>query len=146
MYFIGIFIFLALLIGAGSFSSSITSYIDFPSIVLIIGFTIPIMMASGLLSDFLKGFKLMGQNENPYTSIELKRMLIANKLGISLILISAIMGTIMGGIAILTNVSDMSMLGPSFAVAILTTFYALVLTVVLLPIQAKIKAILSTLE
>lgn len=145
MYLVGILIFLGLLLGTTLISATLITYIDFPSIVVIIGFTVPILMASGLLGDFLKGFKVMGQKENSFTALELKRMLIANKLGITLILLSGIMGTIIGSIGMLTHLTDM-MIGPSLAVAVLTSFYALILTFVLIPIQAKIKAILITLE
>lgn len=145
MYFIGILIFMGLLIGTTQFSATLITYIDFPSIIVIIGFTAPILMASGLLGDFLKGFKVMGEKENSFTALELKRMLIANKLTITLIMLSGVMGTIIGWIGILTRLNDM-MIGPSLAVAVLTFFYAVIFTVLLIPIQAKIKTVLSTLE
>jgi hypothetical protein len=102
-------------------------------------------LASGLLGDFLKGFKVMGEKENSFTALELKRMLIANKLTISLILLSGFMGSIIGVIGILRHLKDM-FIGPSLAMAILTFFYAIILTVLLIPIQAKIKTVLLTLE
>lgn len=145
MYFIGILIFMGLLIGTTQFSATLKAYIDFPSIVVILGFTIPILMASGLLGDFAKGFKVMGEKENSFTALELKRMLIANKLAITLILLSGIMGSIIGGIGILSRLENMQ-IGPSLAMAVLTFFYAIVFTVLLIPIQAKIKTILTTLE
>lgn len=145
MYFLGIIIFLGLLVFTTLLSSTINAYIDVPSIVLIVGFTIPIVMASGLLGDFLKSFKVMSEKENSFTALELKRMLIANKLAITLVLLSGLMGSIIGGIGILSHLDSLQ-IGPSLAMAVLTLFYALVLTVVLVPIQAKIKTILSTLE
>lgn len=145
MYFLGIIIFLGLLVFTTLLSSTINAYIDVPSIVLIVGFTIPIVMASGLLGDFLKGFRVMSEKENSFTTLELKRMLIANKLAITLVLLSGLMGSIIGGIGILSHLDSLQ-IGPSLAMAVLTLFYALVLTVVLVPIQAKIKTILSTLE
>ena len=145
MYFFGILIFMGLLIYSTLLSATLNVYIDFPSIVLIIGFTIPILMASGLLGDFMKGFKVMSEKENSFTALELKRMLIANKLAISLILLSGIMGSIIGGIGILTHLDNLQ-IGPSLAMAVLTFFYAIIFTVLFIPIQAKIKTILSTLE
>lgn len=145
MYFLGILIFMGLLVYSTLLSATLNVYIDFPSIVLIIGFTIPILMASGLLGDFVKGFKMMSEKENSFTELELNRMLIANKLAITLILLSGVMGSIIGGIGILTHLDNMQ-IGPSLAMAVLTFFYALVLTVLFIPIQAKIKTILSTLE
>ncbi len=145
MYFLGIIIFMGLLVFSTLLSATLNVYIDFPSIVLIIGFTVPILMASGLLGDFVKGFKMMSEKENSFTELELNRMLIANKLAITLILLSGVMGSIIGGIGILTHLDNMQ-IGPSLAMAVLTFFYALVLTVLFIPIQAKIKTILSTLE
>lgn len=145
MYFLGIIIFMGLLVFSTLLSATLNVYIDFPSIVLIIGFTVPILMASGLLGDFVKGFKMMSEKENSFTELELNRMLIANKLAITLILLSGVMGSIIGGIGILTHLENMQ-IGPSLAMAVLTFFYALVLTVLFIPIQAKIKTILSTLE
>lgn len=145
MYFLGILIFLALLVFTTLLSASLNVYIDIPSIVLIIGFTIPLLMASGLMGDFLKGFKVMREKENSFTALELKRMMIANKLSITLLLLSGMMGSVIGVIGMLTHLDNLQ-IGPSLAMAVLTFFYALVLTVVLVPIQAKIKTILSTLE
>ena len=140
MYFLGIIIFMGLLVFSTLLSATLNVYIDFPSIVLIIGFTVPILMASGLLGDFVKGFKMMSEKENSFTELELNRMLIANKLAITLILLSGVMGSIIGGIGILTHLENMQ-IGPSLAMAVLTFFYALVLTVLFIPIQAKIKTI-----
>ena len=145
MYLLGILIFMVLLVYSTLLSATLNVYIDFPSILLIIGFTIPILMASGLLGDFIKGFRVMSEKENSFTKLELNRMLIANKLSITLFLLSGIMGSIIGGIGILTHLSNMQ-IGPSLAMAVLTFFYALVLTLLLIPIQAKIKTILSTFE
>lgn len=88
---------------------------------------------------------MMSEKENSFTELELNRMLIANKLAITLILLSGVMGSIIGGIGILSHLDNMQ-IGPSLAMAVLTFFYALVLTVLFIPIQAKIKTILSTLE
>lgn len=146
MYFIGIIVFLAFMVFMTSLSSSIILFVDLPSLLVIVVLSFSIMLASGLLSDFFKGFKLMGRTVNIYSAIELKRIKRANKLAIRSILLSGIIGTVTGTMQLLANISDPNAVGPNLAVALITVFYSLVFISLILPMQAKVNTILDTME
>jgi len=141
MYLVSIVLFIVFLILSVSIWSMATLYVDLPSLVLIITFTVPILFASGLHKDFLKGIKLMRSKENLYSAIELKRMLQAVKLVIKTTLLSGILGSLLGTIAILSNGT---FLFEHFAVAMIALLYAIIFVLILLPIEARIKATIDT--
>ncbi len=146
MFIIGIVIFLALLAGVAFLSGAPLIYLDLPSLAVILTLSLAVLLISGLLGDFFKGFKLMTQKENIYSSIELKRIGEALKLSIRTVLLSGVFGTLTGLIGSLSNLSDPASIPQSFGAAALTLLYAIVLTFILLPVQAKAKAVLATLE
>lgn len=146
MYLIGIVIFSAFLVALATFSGGVIAFIDIPSLMVILGLSTPILMASGLMKDFLNGFRLMGSKVNPFSVIELKRMEQANRLAMTTLLLSGIMGTLIGTVGMITHVTDRALILPGLAVAILTTLYALEFIFLILPVQAKVKAVLSTME
>ena len=60
MYFVGFVVFIAFSIyyfGIWFFGI----FIDLPSILIILAFSLPMLMASGLFSDFIRAFKIMGK-------------------------------------------------------------------------------------
>ena len=146
MYYIGLLIFMILLVVLFSFSATLNSFIDIPSIIVVLGFSIPIVMASGLLGDFIKGFKLMREKVNHFSLIELKRILLSVQLMIKLILLSGVLGTMSAFVAIFSNFTTIELLFNHMSIAIITLFYALIFIFVLLPIEAKAKAVIASLE
>ena len=146
MYFIGIAIYLALLIGTVFLVGSPASFIDFPSIIVVLVLSFSMLLASGLLPDLCRGLKLMGKRENTLTSLELRKTEIAVGLAIKLLLLSGFLGFMIGAIAILASLSDYSLIGRNLAVAMLTLLYSILLVFILLPVRAKVKAIIETLD
>jgi len=145
MYFVGILIFSAFLVALSFFSGSASVYVDLPSLIVILALTIPILLASGLLPDLFRGFRLMGMKVNPYSSLELKRITQACRLALLSLLLSGLTGTIFGTVGMLSNLSDPTRIGPKLAIAMLTTLYAIVLGFLILPVQAKVRTILDTM-
>jgi hypothetical protein len=74
MYLIGIIVFLVLTTLLMTISAPPMVFLDFPSLLVILGVTVPILLASGLLPDLGKGFRLMTAKENPFSLFELKRI------------------------------------------------------------------------
>ncbi len=146
MYLIGVILFLAVVAGLGLLSATLGSFIDFPSLFVILGLSLSILLASGLLPDFLKGFKLMGAKENPFTALELKRIRRACRLAIQSFLLGGFVGTMIGSVGVLASLNDPAKIGPNLAVAMLTVLYALIFVFLVLPVQAKVKTVLDTLE
>lgn len=146
MYFIGIIIFLAFLVLLSSFSSGLMSFFDLSSLAVILAFSIPTLMASGLLPDFLKGFRLMGQKVNHYTKLDLERILEATDLALKALLLSGTIGLILGFVGVLRNLANPSQLGPNLAIALMTILYSLVFISMILPIKSRVRTIIKTME
>lgn len=146
MYFVGLVLFIAFLVFSTLISGSLAFFIDLPSIMIILSFSIPILMASGLFSDFIRGFKIMGKKVNIWSMIELNKTKIALSLAVKLLLFSGILGSIIGIISILANSSSISMIGPNLAISSLTLLYSVLIVFILLPVQAKVKAMILTMD
>ena len=146
MYFIGVILFFVVMFVLGVSNGSVALLVDFPSILLILALSIPTLMASGLLPDFLKGFKLMGQKVNYYSKIDLERILEAHKLATSVLFLSGGMVIVLSAAIILTTLDDLSHLGPSLALALFSVLYSLILNALILPIKSKVRVILKTME
>lgn len=146
MYFIGLLIYLALLIGTTLLVAAPAAFIDLPSIIVILVLSFSMLLASGLLPDLFRGFKVMGRKENIFTALELHKTEIAVGLTIKLLLLSGFLGFMIGLVGMLSSLSDLSLIGKNLAVAMLTLLYALLLIFILLPVKAKVKAIIQTLE
>ncbi len=146
MYLIGIFIFMVLLGVMGAFSAGAVAMIDFPSLVAVLGLTMPILMASGLMPDFINGFRLMGARENPFTAVELRRIEQANRLALRALLLSGLLGTGVGVVGLLSQAPEGPELMAGLSVALLTTLYAVALGFIILPVQARVRAVLSLQE
>lgn len=120
--------------------------IDFQSLIVILGITIPVLLLSGLFKDFVKSFRLLTLSENPFSKIELKKMQASIKLTIKLLGFSGILAAFVGVIASLNGFTDMAILFSNLAISLIAPLYSVLFIIILLPIEAKIKAILSTLE
>lgn len=146
MFILGIVLFFVVMIGLMVLSVGATAFIDFPSLVVILGLTMPVILASGLWKDLINGFKVMTVQVNPFTVIELKRILVAVRLTQKMLLLSGVLGTMAGTVGILSSITEPSQFGPFMAVAVLTLFYALLLIVVFMAIEARTKAMIAALE
>lgn len=120
--------------------------IDFPSLIVILGITVPVLLLSGLFKDFVKSFRLLTLSENPFSKIELKKMQASIKLTIKLLGFSGILAAFVGVIASLNGFTDMAFLFSNLAISLIAPLYSVLFIIILLPIEAKIRAILSTLE
>ena len=146
MYLIGILLFIAFMIGVTAITASPIVYVGFPSLLVILAVTVPILLAAGLLPDLGKGFRLMTAKENPFSLFELKRIRQACQLTQRSLPLAGVLGTLVGLVGMLTRLDDPTKIGPAVAVAMLTTIYAIVFLFVILPIRAKVDAVMDTME
>lgn len=146
MYFVGLVVFTAFLVCSIMFSGAPASFVDLPSIIIIMAISIPMLMASGLLTDFIRGFKVMGQKVNTWSLLELKKTEVALKLMTKLLLLSGSFGSLIGVVSIFSSLSDIRKIWPNLAVALLTLLYSVLLVFILLPVQARVKAIILTMD
>lgn len=146
MYFVGLVVFISFLVGSTVLSGALASFIDLSSIIIVLTFSIPMLMASGLLTDFIRGFRIMGQKVNTWSLFELKKTEISLRLMIRLLLLSGLLGCLICIISILSSFSAISKIGPNLAIASLTLLYSVLMVFILLPVQAKVKAIILTMD
>jgi flagellar motor component MotA len=146
VYLLGISIFLIILVLQAVLNGSFSTLLEIKSLIIILSFTSSMLVASGLLKDLSRGFKIIVQGECTYSLIELKKTTEAIKLTIKLLLCSGFLGSIIGTVNLLSKLNDVSSIGPQLAFALFSIFYSILFTIVLLPIQAKVKSIIHTIE
>ncbi len=113
-------------------------FVDFPTLVIMFVFTVPVLMRGGLWKDFERAFKLLKKDYTCHLS-ELRRTKDVLEMMQKQIWYAGILTMMVSIIFVMVNISDLSMLGPNMAVAALTLFYAVVLEMLLLPLQLEVK-------
>lgn len=146
MYFIGLIVFFitliySILVGQQGWGS-LLNFTDIPSLFIIAFITVPMLIASGLFNDFKRSFKVMVNKHIKFTKLELQRSLEAINLTMKLIMYSGFLGSLIGLVTMLRNLDDPNAIGPNCAVMLLTVFYALFLSLIFMPIQAKLKTLI----
>lgn len=112
--------------------------IDFPSFVIILTFTAPLLLTGGVWKDFVRGWKLLKKSYTCCLS-ELRRTQDVVELMQKQVGYAGILSMLLSAIQILSILSDLASLGPLCAVAILTVVYAVVIEMLLLPLQMEVK-------
>ena len=127
--FVAVFLFTVVL---PSGVSSISLFIDVPSLVLILVILIPGLLIMGEWKDFIKSFSV-GIKE--FRLLELKNIIEAVGAAQKLTVLGALFAVIASGILVIGNIDDMTKLGPRLAVCFLSAFYACVIEFLLLPLK-----------
>lgn len=140
MYIIALLIILGTLLISSGGGSSLFIFLDIPSILIIILLSFSLLHASGLFNDFRRALRIMTLKENTFYSLsELKRAELSVKSLKKLFLLSGIFATLLGVVAIFALYTDYTTILRSTSVAMLTTFYSLIIIILLTPIENKIK-------
>jgi flagellar motor component MotA len=142
MYFISIIVFLFVLSVSILLSVPLTTFFDLPSLLILTSITIPMLYASGLFPDFKIAFQIMIIKNKDFSKSQLEQSLLAIDLTIKLIVLSGLLGAIIGFVSFLKQLNDPSTIGPTIALILLTTFYALFGVIIFLPVQAKLKKLI----
>lgn len=114
-------------------------YFDVVSFLLLLILVLPILVSAGLLKDFFHGFALVIGKRKAENMSELNRSVTAVKTAIKTSLAGGGFLVLCCVIQILMTLDDPLFLGPNVAVAILTMIYALVMVLLLIPIQARLE-------
>lgn len=112
--------------------------LDTPSLICILVLTVPILLRSGLGRDFMRAFKLLHKGYTCHLS-ELRRTLDAVELMQKQVLCAGILCMLISFIYVLHSMNTPESLGPCIAVAVLTLFYAVIMEMLLLPLQIEAK-------
>lgn len=125
--------------GYGGFNMHLLVYlIDFPSLIIILVFTAPVLFGNGMWKDFKRAFSLLRKKYTCHLS-ELKRTLDVVEMMQKQLIYAGIIGMLLSFIHLMRMLSDPASIGPNLSVAILTMFYALLLEMLLLPLQLEVK-------
>lgn len=111
---------------------------DPPSFIIILVFTVPLLLTGGVWKDFVRGWKLLNKSYTCRLS-ELRRTQDVVGLMQKQVGYAGILSMLLSAIQILHTLSDPASLGPFCAVAILVVVYAVVIEMLLLPLQMETK-------
>ncbi len=118
---------------------SLYSYVDVYSFLFLVILSVPVLISSGLLKDLNNAFRLVIGKRAEATLLELKRALLAVKITIKVIIYGGIMLMLLQMVVLLHQMSDPATLGPSISAMLLTFLYAMIFSILLLPIKAKLE-------
>lgn len=138
---LSIIILFAILLGMiliDSGTNGLVTFINMPSLIIIVVPVFAMLVLSDNLSDFFRGFNIV-MTDNSYTTKELNASLNAIETTIKLVSITAVIGFFIGFTQILAYYYESSLFGPSMGVAVLTILYALIINLFLYGTKAKIK-------
>lgn len=133
----GIFM-MCMLCEGGNGIGTVIKFMDLPGLTCILVLTVPVLLRSGLGKDFMRAFKLFKKSYKCHLS-ELRRTLDAVEMMQKQVVCAGIFCMLFSFVYVLTTVDAPEMLGPNMAVAVLTIFYAVILEMLLLPLQIEVK-------
>lgn len=136
---LGIFLLGAVDYGSGVISpNGIRFFFDFPSLIIILALTVPVLFMGGMWKDFLRAWKLLKRDYTCHLS-EIRRSLDVVEMMQKQLVYAGIISMLLSFIHILGILSDLASLGPNVAVAVLTMLYAVIFEMLLLPLQMEAK-------
>ena len=127
----------AVLISGGTeMLNSFGNFIDLPSLVLLLLFTVPVLIASGMGNDFVMAFQ-MGKKQ--CSLVQMKKTQEAVKLLQRLVLCGAGFAALISIVIIFQQLDEPSAIGPNLAVAILVVLYGVIIESLLIPLSAYVQ-------
>lgn len=120
----------------GRWNAIIVHFIDPPTLCILLIFSVPPLLATGLWRDFLRAFSV---GKKKYTITQLKRCLEAVSVTQKIFLISGIFTSFVSFVMMLSTLDDLSELGPYAAVICLAGIYTVVIEFLLLPVKTNVQ-------
>lgn len=118
---------------------SIFGFVDVISMALLVILVVPIMLSAGLLKDLNNAIRLVLGKRKEAAMLELKRAKLAVDMMIKISIYSSIFVTLMELVVLLHNMSDPSYLGPMISMSLLIMLYAMVVSLLFMPIRGKLE-------
>ena len=141
MYLLSVFavILCFIFVRSMTMSGGIWEFMDLTSIALLVLLVVSIMLSAGLLKDLNNAIRLILGKKKEAAMLELKRAKLAVDTMIKVSVYSSIFVTMVQCVTLLHNLSDPAHLGPMISVALLIILYAVMISLLLLPIRAKLE-------
>lgn len=114
-------------------------FVDLPSLVLLLLFSVPPMVCSGMWGDFMCAFSA---GKKDFSVAQLKRSEKAVSMVQRFVLIGGFFSVFVALIVCLSDVSDFSMLRKNLAVVCISAFYTAALEFILIPLDANVRTAL----
>lgn len=118
----------------------IETWLDLPSLIFVIVPALLLLLSNGLWKDFFSGIKSVAKDEKLNIS-EKSRLVNAVSTVRYIVLFSSLIAVMLGYYAVLTYLDDKSSLGPNMMVATIPCFYAVIINLILLSVEAKLEHI-----
>ncbi len=133
MRILGLIIIIALLaLGMGS----ITPFIDLPSALVVLGFTIGALIFSGAGIANMFSISFAANADAKHLAAAARGWAQARSYSIA----SGFIGTLLGFVIMLKNIDDLAAIGPGLAICILTMLYGLIIAYgICLPVQSNLE-------
>ncbi|MBQ3105802.1 MAG: hypothetical protein IJC59_08100 [Lachnospiraceae bacterium] len=119
----------------GSFRA-IVFFLDIPTAVLLLLFTMALLLSAGMLKDFNNAFRLVIGKKKVQGLKELKRAEEAVSLAFRMLISEGVFFFFVESVIILGRMDTPMALGPNLAVAILSLVYSLGAALMLLPLKS----------
>lgn len=118
----------------------IETWIDIPSLIQVIVPALLLLLCNGLWEDFFSGIKTLVKDEKINIS-EKSRLANAVSTVRYIVLFSSLIAVMLGYYAVLTYLEDKSSLGPNMMIATIPCFYAVIINLILLSVEARLEHI-----
>ncbi|NLL78355.1 MAG: hypothetical protein GX234_00780 [Clostridiales bacterium] len=144
MYFIALIVFFVIvsLICSLSMIGNPLYLVDFVSLLSILLLSLPMLAVAGLIRDFFRSFSIAFAKTCTADKREITRALTAVKMASRLFLFTGILTSLLGLVGMLSILDDPASIGPNMAVAILSLLYSMFISILLLPVKARLELLL----
>lgn len=119
--------------------SAVVRYFDAMSLLFLFVLIMPIMISTGLLKDLNRAFRMVFGKKGEASMLEMKRAKLAVDTMIKVSMGSGIFVAVMQVQAVLHYMAAPTSIGPAISIALLAVLYAVVISLLLYPIGAKVE-------
>ncbi len=118
----------------------IETWLDLPSLILVIVPALLLLLCNGLWKDFFSGIKALAKDEKINVSEKYRFENVFSTVRYIVLALSLI-AAMLGYYAVLTYLDNKAALGPNMMIATIPCFYAVIINLILLSVEAKLEHI-----
>lgn len=119
-------------------TGSIRYFVDFPTLILLLLFSLPVLFISGMWKDFLRAFHI-GKEDRKYSLCEMRNSLHAVDLVQKQIVYAGIMCMAVQMVIVAVNYDSMESFTGNIAVVFIFLIYIAILQMLIMPMKAYVQ-------
>lgn len=146
MYGLGMLLVVVLVVLVFANGGGVAYFLDFPSLLVLIGMTLALIVAAGMWRDFVRAFKLLRMSEPSFSRRETEQALASVVFAMRSLPVVGLFGSLSGCVLILAQSDRIGKLPAAFSVALIILLYAILLVLVLMPVSARLRMRLQEME